>query len=376
MDSAALFVITFSVLVSVLATYLAFRPRTVVNKIRGPPSPSWIFGHMRQLIFTPRYGEHEFGWQKLYGPVYKIRAFFGQERLMIGDPVALQYLLNNPEVFFRAPVVNGMVTSLVGKKSVMVARGDEHRRLRAALNVGFTSAAVRSYQTVFENAAEMVSDLFDKSNAVSTNISPLLSTGTLAAITEAVLGSSIEDLGRDFVENNIRIIELTASQSDAQILAEGIAGYLPPWIWYLLMQLPTTAAKALRQQRYLTNCIGDRIVREKIDAATKGAQTDADAYSLLLNPDTPSSNKKLSAGDVAAQTAVILLAGQETTANSVAFGLLMLARLPGFQDQLRAEILGAGPRKAGYDSMPLLNALIKVVVILVSEHIGVYTTCA
>ncbi|KAJ7643402.1 cytochrome P450 [Mycena polygramma] len=364
MDSAVLFVTAFSILVSVLAGYLALRPRTVVNQIRGPPSPSWIFGHMRQLILTARYGDHEFGWQKLYGPVYKIKGYFGQERLMIGDPVALQYLLNNPEVFFRAPVVNGMVTSLVGRKSVMVARGDEHRRLRAALNVGFTSGAVRSYQSVFENAAEMVSDLFDKSNAVSTDISPLLSTGTLAAITEAVLGLSIEDLGRDFVENNIRVIELTASQSDAQLLVEGIAGHLPSWIWDVLIQLPTTAAKVLRKQRYFTTRIGDRIVREKMDAASKGAKNDDHVFSLLLNPDAADSNKKLSTDDVAAQTAVILLAGQETTANSVAFGLLMLARLPAFQESLRAEIhstLVAGTRKVGYDGMPLLNALIKEV---------------
>ncbi|KAJ7643400.1 cytochrome P450 [Mycena polygramma] len=378
MESTVVYVTALVILASALAAYQGVHRTKVINQIRGPPSPSWIFGHMRQLLFTARYGEHEFAWQKLYGPIYRIRGCFRQERLMVADPVALQYLLNNPDMFFKAPVVTGIITSLAGKKR------DEHRRLRAALNIGFTSAAVRSYQSVFEKTAEMVSDLFEKSTAdVSTDVSPLLSTGTLAAITEAVLGSSIEDLGRDFVENNIRIMrvvsyslalsanfeglphsELTASQSDAQLLVDGITEHLPSWIWEVLMHLPTTAAKVLRKQRYLTARIGVRAVREKVEAASKGLEVDNDVFSRLLNPDAPDNNKKLSAHDVAAQTAVILLAGQETTANSTAFGLLMLARLPRFQDELRAEIhstIGAGTRKAGYDGMPLLNAFIKEV---------------
>jgi cytochrome P450 len=37
--------------------------------------------------------------------------------------------------------------------------GNEHRRLRAALNVGFTPAAVRGYESAFQKAAEMVSGI-------------------------------------------------------------------------------------------------------------------------------------------------------------------------------------------------------------------------
>jgi hypothetical protein len=37
-----------------------------------------------------------------------------------------------------------------------IALGDEHRRIRAGLNVGFTATAVRNYQPVFEKVAEAV----------------------------------------------------------------------------------------------------------------------------------------------------------------------------------------------------------------------------
>ncbi|KAJ7604285.1 cytochrome P450 [Mycena polygramma] len=351
---------TLAIVVSVLAAYLVFHRRSAVSEIMGPPSASWISGHMRELILSPRYGDHEFTWQKIYGPIYRVAGCCGQERLMVSDPVALNYLLNNP-VFVRGPLLDGLMTLVFGENSVIVVRGAEHRRVRGSMNAGFTSAAVRSYLPAFQKAAEMVSDLFEKSTTASTDICPILSTATLAAITEAVLGSSIEDLGQDFVENNIRLIELTASQSEAQILADAIIAHFPSWMWEIVMYLPTTASKVMRKERYLTDLIGRRIVREKMDAASKGLELNNDVFSLLLNPDSSDSARKLSAEDVAAQTSIILVAGQETTANSVAFALLELARHSNFQDELRAEILDHGGTHVAYDNMPMLNALIKEV---------------
>ncbi|KAJ7743663.1 cytochrome P450, partial [Mycena olivaceomarginata] len=85
--------------------------------------------------------------------------------------------------------------------------------------------------------------------------------------------------------------------------------------------------------------------------------------------------------DIVAQTALILIAGQETTAcisfaaihlnphrsrcfqaNALAFGLLELARHPDFQDKLRAEIYAnsaAIVADLAYENMPLLNAFLK-----------------
>lgn len=66
-----------------------------IRHVPGPPSPSWIFGqirhfptsfflltlnepgNMRQLLIPSTYGEYEFGWQKLYGPFYRLKGCFG-----------------------------------------------------------------------------------------------------------------------------------------------------------------------------------------------------------------------------------------------------------------------------------------------------------
>ncbi|KAJ6571227.1 cytochrome P450 [Mycena capillaripes] len=361
MESAAHYSAALAILGSALAVYAVFQRENALRHVVGPPSSSWVFGHMRELVLSMRYGDYEFAWQKLYGSVYRLRGCFGQERLMVSDPVAVQYLLNSPS-FRRSPILEGMANLLLGGSSVMLTTdsGDEHRRLRAALNVGFTAAAVRNYQPVFQKVAGMISDKFEESAGASTNVCPLLSTATLAAISEggdqSVLGSSLEELGEDFVANNL------TSQSEGQVLGDAIAAHLPLWFWRLAMYFPTTPSKIVRKARSLAYRIGHRIVREKVDAAAKGLEINNDVFGLLLDPDNPDSTKKLSEEDLAAQTGVILLAGQETTAIAVAFGLLELARDLELQDKLRVEVnvaLAGGTGNVIYDNMPLLNALIK-----------------
>ncbi|KAJ7159039.1 cytochrome P450 [Mycena crocata] len=364
MDFAVKYATALAVaLFSVLVVYLVLRRQSVIVTIPGPSSPSWIFGHMLELMLPPRYGDHEFQWQKIYGPVYRLKGCFGQDRLMVADTLAMQHILNSPH-FYRAPLLEVMVTLLSGGHGQCFTLGEEHRRLRAAMNIGFTAGAVRNYQEVFQRVAETLTEQLDKSPGTITDICPLLSNTTLTAISEAILGQSIADLGSDFVENNIHIVALTASNSATQILTDAIGANLPIWLWRAATYLPTTAFKSFRNQISLTDRLGRRIVRDKMEAAEKGFETQPDLFSVLLNPDTLNATKRLSEEDVAAQTGILLLAGQETTANTIGFALWELARHPDFQEKLRAEIhtirgAAVNINTVALENMPLLNAFIK-----------------
>ncbi|KAJ7025659.1 cytochrome P450 [Mycena alexandri] len=352
---------------AVFALY-SIRRRSAIRDIPGPPSPSWIFGHMRQLILSSPYGAHEFKWLDVYGSVYALKGCFGQDRLMVADPLALQYILNSPK-FGRAPILDNMASLLFGERSVITASGSEHRRLRSALNVGFTAAAVRGYEPVFKRVAEKIVDQLE-GFPTATDICSVLSPATLDAISQAILGHPTQDLGEDFVANNIEIVKLTASQSETHILADAIGSYLPTWVWRAAIYVPTTGAVVARKERSFAIQVGGRIVQEKIDAVKQGLEMNNDLLSLLLNPNPSENTKTLSVEDIISQIALILIAGQETTArislkaNALAFGLLELARHREFQEELRAEIysnLGANlnATNMAYENMPLLNAFLK-----------------
>ncbi|KAJ6532134.1 cytochrome P450 [Mycena vulgaris] len=105
------------------------------------------------------------------------------------------------------------------------------------------------------------------------------------------------------------------------------------------------------------------MVNEKLEAARRGWEGGSDVYSTLLRPDTLEKGKNaMNSEELVAQTAVLLLAGQDTTANSVTFGLRELAKDPEFQEKLRMEIhsyVEGSKSGIAYDNLPLLNAFIK-----------------
>ncbi|KAJ7722618.1 cytochrome P450 [Mycena metata] len=349
---------TVFILFSVRA--LVRRQRLNIRDIAGPQSKSWAFGNLADLLLPSSYGQNEFAWARLFGSVYRIKGCFGQDRLVISDPAALQYVTNSPN-FQLGPVLAVMRSWLYEKKGVITARGEEHRRLRRALNVGFTASAVRKYQPTFEKVAEWISDQLDTAADKPTvvDISPILSAGALRAITDVALGCPVETLGEEFLQVNTRLLDLASTRSVGQIIFDAIAVHVPKPLLRAMIYLPTPAFRALRTSKFLSRREGWRLVREKL-RAPEGSH-DADIYSLLLHPEEDDGKKVLRAEELVAQTALILLAGQDTTSNTLAFGLLELARRTELQDRLRDEINSAVSTSGdvAYDNMPLLNAFIK-----------------
>ncbi|KAJ7928375.1 cytochrome P450 [Mycena leptocephala] len=327
-----------------------------LRQVPGPPSPSWIFGHMLQLLLPATYGDYEFGWQKLYGPVYRLKGCFGQDRLMVSDAVSLQYVLNSPDFWYGAALENA-VYFLTGKQSLMGAKDHNHKRLRAALNVGFTAAAVRNYLAVFERTAQSLAEQLEDTSGAPIDICPLLSFSTLNTISEAALGHPAKDLGEDFILKNSEIGALVSSQSSVHILADYISTRLPIWVGRAAVYIPTHTFRVIRATKRLSEALGAQVFREKTDAAQAGVDTDTDIYGQLVDLHRSDKNA-LTEDEIIAQTGMILTAGQETTTNTLAFGLWELARTPELQEKLRAEIHSMGGSKA-YDNMPLLNAFIK-----------------
>ncbi|KAJ7618289.1 cytochrome P450 [Mycena polygramma] len=339
---------------------------STMRYISGPASPSWVFGHMQQLLLSPTYGDYEFKWLKMYGPVYKLFGCFGEHRLMVSDPASLQYILNSPHFRFR-PNLRSLVDLLYGKKSIMGVDEHAHSRLRAALNVGFTAAAVRDYIPVFEQVAQSLTEELEESGTSCTNICPILNRATISTISQVVLGYSTEDLGQEYMANKFQIMALASSQSPSQVLADAIAARLPAWVLTAAIYLPTRAFKAVRTAKYLAYRVGSQVIREKKDAAQQGMETDTDLYGQLPNSvelhGAGRTKNSLTEDEIIAQTAILTLAGQDTTATTLSFGLLELAKAPQYQEKLRTEILAAlaAPHAGGvaYDSVPLLNAFIK-----------------
>ncbi|CAK5270853.1 unnamed protein product [Mycena citricolor] len=325
--------------------------------LRGPPRESWLFGNLAQLLFSRNYGDYEFQWQESYGDIYVIRGVLGQTRLMVSDPVALNHLLRNDDVHL-APMMLAFNRSLFGRENAMALRDAAHRNLRAALNLGFSPSVIEGYRDHFESVARTITVQFGKSRKSPVmDVIPALSMATLSAISQVTLGQSTEALGKELIQANLSILACASRFGSAQLLAEGVAPYLPASFLDWIFRLPLPMFADIRRAYTLARQVGEQVILESLHTTAGDETREEHLYGRILaqNP-----RKSLSHSELATQTNLILVAGQDTTTNTVAFALVELARQPVLQDAVRAEISAARARaRIQYDSLPLLNACIK-----------------
>lgn len=125
---------------------------------------------------------------------------------------------------------------------------------------------------------------------------------------------------------------MVASRSRAHILAEVLYAYIPSYMLRFALFLPTSAFRNLRRYTIVTRKLGERLVSGKLEASRRGLEMDNDIYSSLrisppffpvsntygsnfpVHPDASQEEKDaMTACEVATQTAMFLIAGQETT---------------------------------------------------------------
>ncbi|KAJ7743667.1 cytochrome P450 [Mycena olivaceomarginata] len=363
--------IAWGAVVALLVGYCVVRQRSSISHIRGPPSPSTnrarYLGNMLQFRLPSSYGDYEFKWFKIYGPVYRLKGCFGQNRLVVSDLLACQHILKSPH-FALSPTAENTLRLVVGDGTILRMRGKAHQRLRNGFNPGFTAAAARSFQPIFDNVAQAASFITQElelsgHGTAPIDIVPPLGIATFTAIAGAALGYSLDDLGEEYVAATQQIMVASSTQTAGHILADALGVYLPTWLLRAALHLPTKTFKAAQKAGHLAQSLGAQAVKEKHDLVQQGLNADGDIFGILRE-DLLSNTERipLTGEEIVDQTQTIMTAGQETTTKTIAFGLWELAKDPRLQESLRAEI-HSSPGEAGqngvYDQMPLLNAFIK-----------------
>ncbi|KAJ7658476.1 cytochrome P450 [Mycena olivaceomarginata] len=359
--------IAWGAVVALLVGYWVVRQRSSISHIRGPPSPSWIFGAPKTFIpLSSSYGDYEFKWFKIYGPVYRLKGCFGQNHLMVSDLLACQHILKSP-LFALSPTAENILRLAVGDGTILGMRGKSHQRLRNGFNPGFTATAARSFQPIFDNvaqAASFITQELELSGTAPIDIVPPLSIATFTAIAGGNLNPILSKESSDTLESRVGYDRVAAStQTAGHILADALGACLPTWLLRAALHLPMKTFKAARKASHLAQSLGAQAVKEKHDSVQQGLNIDGDIFGIIRE-DLHSNTERipLTGEEIVNQTQTIMTAGQETTTKTIAFGLWELAKDPKLQESLRAEI-NSGPGKAGqngaYDQMPLLNAFIK-----------------
>ncbi|KAJ7504760.1 cytochrome P450 [Mycena galericulata] len=355
---------TFAVCATVILVYrVRQRALDLVVSLRGPANPSWIFGNMRQVMLADNYGDCEFEWQEEYGPVYRIKGCFGRNRLIISDPLAVKHIINTP-TFTHPPGFMRNAEMDFGK-SVASVQGEDHRRFRGAMSSGFSVKVIKSFVPLFIDAARKTvrewEMLCTPGSSSTLNVCKLLDLATLDIISQAALGipiNTVQDPHHPLARSHTNVLASAFKRSSVSLLADYLLGFVPEFIFRQTIHLPLAAMRAVSAFRAVT----ERFIKEKTEEfQMKEGEGGNDLLNLIRNG--RSGNSKMTVAELTEQIRILLVAGQDPTSVLLAWSLYWLAATPDFQTKLRQEIQttkeNAGDEELDYDSMPLLNALLK-----------------
>ncbi|KAF7294059.1 PseudoU-synth-2 domain-containing protein [Mycena kentingensis (nom. inval.)] len=366
----------------VLALY-RHSTRISVADVRGPEPASWLLGNMSEL-FSGQVGEAEFKWQEMYGGVVRVQASFGEDRLLVSDPKALHYIYHTSGYRFRKQPERIEVTRLISGRGMLWADGDDHKRHRKVMTPGFTASEAKAFLPLFFSYAAQVATKWKDIIGPSADQSAVVDvTGWASRATLDTIGEAAFDYSFGAIENadnpvgsaysNV-FIDTFGSPSDGSLLALSILQYIPRSIReFVVDNIPSSGLAHVRYTAKVTTDVARQLVADKSAALLQGKGS-RDIMSLLVKANASEDAKtKLSEDELLSQMRTIIMAGHETTANTISWAVLELARHPHVQTRLRREIhrterlIAASGRGCSefittdLDAMPYLCAVVKEV---------------
>ncbi|KAG1839565.1 cytochrome P450 [Suillus subalutaceus] len=371
---------TTCVLVLILASLYrlqVYRQRQRTTRIRGPQSPSWVYGFAKTLIDTTITSDLYEQWAKEYGPVYKVPHLLGQSKVILWDPKAVSHFFTRDTWFYNQTPFTKMSLELVMGRGVMWADGESHKRQRKTLNPAFGAAAVRSLTSIFHNAvhkaviawdAEIGSNSGTDCAVIDVQQWYLFSPKKIPAC--ALRHIVLDSAGIAILSHDFGALDGTDSEVEQVLNAFSSSAFVSSKSVMLAQRFPSILKLPLPRTQFshrLNHIMGEicqeMLLRRRKEKETGGTdQGDKSCLGLLLKAEESGGGAGLTPQEVLAQARVLLLGGFETTAGNWAF--IELARNPDIQTKLRDECLEFGSAPSYDDLMnklPYLNIVVNEV---------------
>ncbi|KAG1808924.1 cytochrome P450 [Suillus subaureus] len=340
-----------------------YRRKQRTTPIRGPRSPGWVFGFAKTVLDSTTTTELYERWASEYGPVYKVPGIFGQSKVILWDPKAISHFFaRDTWLYNQVPFNKNVVRATLGR-GVLWADGESHKRQRRALNPALSAAAIRNLTSVFHDAAHKTATAWDgeiesnqRTHCAVIDVQRWMNHISLDSAGIAVFSHDFGALdGND--SDVVHVLNAFGSSANFSNNLVILAQNFPS-----ILKLPLPRTQFARKFRLIIGKICQELLsRTRKETETGGAaQGDKSCLGLLLKAEGSGESAGLTPQEVIDEARVLLLAGFETTAVTMTWALVELARNPDVQTKLRDECLEFGPTPS-YDDLanklPYLDAV-------------------
>ncbi|KAJ6489013.1 cytochrome P450 [Mycena sanguinolenta] len=306
------------------------------TRLKGPSGGNFLFGSKPLLLNAPDVGAIYEDWAAQYGSVFSVPATLGNRTVVLTDPKSIAHFATRETYgYVGTPRSKQALQRLIGK-GLFWAEGDSHKRQRRALNPAFSNAAIKNLTPVFFDSAYKTKVAWD----AMLEAGP--SEGTVIEVQTWMNHISLDTIGlAGFAHDFGTLSGKTSSIAKAfDELGSKPTTFLDKVLFLLSSispvfgSIPTSRSLTFNQLTKEMFAIGEKFVE-----STGDVTADKSVIGLLVKS---ASSEKISQEEVKAQINVLLLAGYETTAISLTWALIELARNPAIQNKLRQELLQLG----------------------------------
>ncbi|KAF8175458.1 cytochrome P450, partial [Mycena galopus ATCC 62051] len=299
--------------------------------LSGPSSRNFFFGMIPLLMKAPDAGAVYEEWAAQYGPVFAIPSIMGTRTLVFTDPKTISNVYaKETYVYVQTPQTTRFVEKLIGR-GLFWAEGDSHKRQRKALNPAFSNASIKNLTPIFFDSAYKAKTAWDALLESASNTD-----GTIIEVQQcqSLTTYSLDTIGLAGFSHDFRTLSGKMSSIAAAFDSVGSKASLIDTILFLLSLRVPVFAKVPTSHQSMLNQLGKtmRSLGDNFLANTSDVSTDKSVIGLL------GATEKISHEEVTAQINVLLIAGYETTAISLTWALIELARNPTIQTKLREEL--------------------------------------
>ena len=329
-----------------------------LRQIKNLPGPrAWpLVGNALQVKVSRIHRDME-QWCLRYGPLFRV--YLGRRPLLVvANHATVSALLRDRPDRFRRPSVTASISSeLGGLPNIFMAEGTAWRNQRRMVMTGFAPKAIREYFPALVKVGLRLRKRWSEAAAqrASIDLSADLKRYTVDVIAGLAFGQDVNTL-----ESGDNVIQQHLDQILPGISRRSLSA-VPYWRYFKLPQdrrLEQSSA-ALRQAVY---GLIDQ-ARQRMQLNPNAADRPANLLeALIAAADQPGS--AIDKDTVAGNVSTMLLAGEDTTANSIAWLLYFLRSHPEALLRATQEVQALAPDCAAFtleklDSLDFLGACIE-----------------
>ena len=304
-------------------------PLRILSDLPGPPAWPWV-GNLLQLD-RDRVHQTVEDWAARFGPLFRIQ--LGQTPfLVVGDHLAIAGMLRDrPDGFRRPPRLEIIWREMGLAPGVFGANGEDWRRQRRMVMAGFDPTHVRAYHPSLVRVTERLRGRWQAAavQGRAIDLQPDLMRFTVDVIAGLAFGADVNTL-----ESDENLIQRHLDKIFPAVARRMLAPY-PYW------RLVRTAADRRLEQAVaeVVRAVNTFIAQARTRLAENPQRRAAPQNlleAMLLAADAPDSG--LRDEDVAGNVLTMLLAGEDTTANTLAWMLHLLHAHPDALARAQAEV--------------------------------------